>query len=188
MSATAPTPQPARRTEKSVDDARIRSGVKLLVALVALMWLSEAVDTALHGQLDQYGIVARTPDGLLGILTAPFLHLGFGHLISNTLPLVTLGLLIAVGGAVRLFSVKKPIVAAVQGAAVGAGLGLAVVADFRVAAHELAQRGVLAGVPQNPEFPVATALLRRVHAARAYRRFAAVRADRSVRNPELYAV
>jgi enoyl-CoA hydratase/carnithine racemase len=38
--------------------------------------------------------------------------------------------------AVRLFSSKKPIVAAVQGAAVGAGLGLALVADFRVAAPE----------------------------------------------------
>ncbi|WP_293900162.1 enoyl-CoA hydratase/isomerase family protein [Phenylobacterium sp.] len=38
--------------------------------------------------------------------------------------------------AVRLFSIEKPIVAAVQGAAVGAGLGLAMVADFRVAAPE----------------------------------------------------
>ncbi|MGL1797772.1 enoyl-CoA hydratase-related protein, partial [Vibrio parahaemolyticus] len=36
----------------------------------------------------------------------------------------------------RLFRTKKPIVAAVQGAAVGAGLGLALVADFRVAAAE----------------------------------------------------
>jgi len=38
--------------------------------------------------------------------------------------------------ATRLFSVETPIVAAVQGAAVGAGLGLALVADFRVAAPE----------------------------------------------------
>jgi enoyl-CoA hydratase/carnithine racemase len=38
--------------------------------------------------------------------------------------------------AVRLFSNKKPIVAAIQGAAVGAGLGLALVADFRVAAPD----------------------------------------------------
>jgi enoyl-CoA hydratase/carnithine racemase len=38
--------------------------------------------------------------------------------------------------AVRLFSVETPIVAAVQGAAVGAGLGLALVADFRIASPE----------------------------------------------------
>ncbi|MBX3483846.1 MAG: enoyl-CoA hydratase/isomerase family protein [Phenylobacterium sp.] len=38
--------------------------------------------------------------------------------------------------AVRLFSAQKPIVAAVQGAAVGAGLGLVVVADFRIASPD----------------------------------------------------
>ena len=38
--------------------------------------------------------------------------------------------------AVRLFSIEKPIVAAIQGAAVGAGLGLALIADFRVATPE----------------------------------------------------
>jgi enoyl-CoA hydratase/carnithine racemase len=38
--------------------------------------------------------------------------------------------------AVQLFSAKKPIVAAVQGAAVGGGLGLALAADFRVATPE----------------------------------------------------
>jgi len=38
--------------------------------------------------------------------------------------------------AVRLFKAKKPIVAAVHGAAVGGGLGLAMVADFRVACPE----------------------------------------------------
>src|SRR5580700_4048351 len=38
--------------------------------------------------------------------------------------------------AVRLFSCKKPIVAAIQGPAIGGGFGLALVADFRVVSPE----------------------------------------------------
>jgi|SRR5271166_3837570 len=38
--------------------------------------------------------------------------------------------------AVRLFSIKKPMIAAIQGAAIGGGLGLALVADFRVVTPE----------------------------------------------------
>ncbi|WP_350296859.1 enoyl-CoA hydratase/isomerase family protein [Limnohabitans sp. Rim8] len=37
--------------------------------------------------------------------------------------------------AMRLFRTRKPIVAAVQGPAVGAGFGLALVADFRIGSH-----------------------------------------------------
>jgi len=51
--------------------------------------------------------------------------------------------------AVRLYSVETPIVAAVQGAAIGAGLGLALVADFRIASAEARFSGQLrkAGLP-----------------------------------------
>ncbi len=38
--------------------------------------------------------------------------------------------------AIRLFSFSKPMVAAVQGPAIGGGLGLALVADFRIACQE----------------------------------------------------
>jgi enoyl-CoA hydratase/carnithine racemase len=38
--------------------------------------------------------------------------------------------------AVRLFACKKPVVAAIQGAAIGGGFGLALTADFRVVARE----------------------------------------------------
>jgi membrane associated rhomboid family serine protease len=101
---------PAKRSGRRVDTAKIGGGLKLLALLVGLMWLSEVIDTATHGALDQYGIISREPRGLVGILTAPFLHLGFGHLISNTLPLVTLGAIIAISGAARLFAVTAIVV------------------------------------------------------------------------------
>lgn len=89
-------------------------GIRVLAALIAVMWVSEIVDVAAGNSLDQYGIEPRDADGLIGIVTAPFLHLGFGHLISNTIPLVTMGLAIALAGAVRVIAVTA-IVAAVSG-------------------------------------------------------------------------
>ena len=79
--------------------------VKILLALVAVMWAVEVVDVLTDHQLDQYGIEAREPEGLEGIVTAPFLHVGFAHLIGNTIPFVMLGLLIAFEGARRLLAV-----------------------------------------------------------------------------------
>lgn len=88
-----------------VQARRARGGLEVLVLLIGLMWASEFLDTLLNNRLDEYGIVAREADGLPGIVTAPFLHLGFGHLIANTIPLAMLGALIALGGARRLISV-----------------------------------------------------------------------------------
>ena len=78
------------------------------------MWAVEVVDVIVGYQLDQYGIEAREPEGLDGIVTAPFLHVGFGHLISNTIPFVIMGVLIAFEGARRLLAVFA-IVALVSG-------------------------------------------------------------------------
>jgi membrane associated rhomboid family serine protease len=38
----------------------------------------------------KFGIVPRTTSGLIGVFTAPFLHGGIRHLLSNTVPLITL--------------------------------------------------------------------------------------------------
>lgn len=40
--------------------------------------------------ITQYGIIPRSIDGLIGVFTAPFLHRGIWHLVSNTIPLFVL--------------------------------------------------------------------------------------------------
>jgi membrane associated rhomboid family serine protease len=78
---------------------------KLVLILLAVMWVSEVVDIASGNKLDELGIEPRETDGLIGVGTAPFLHAGFGHLLSNTLPFVILGLAIAFEGIKRLGAV-----------------------------------------------------------------------------------
>jgi enoyl-CoA hydratase/carnithine racemase len=69
--------------------------------------------------------------------------------------------------AVRLFSAKKPIVAAVQGAAVGAGLGLALVADFRIASPEARFTSNFVKIGFHPGFGISYTLPRIVGEQRA---------------------
>ena len=67
----------------------------ILGGFVAIIWILEIVDIFfLRGRLNSYGILPRHLIGLRGILFAPFLHGGFGHLIANTVPFLTLGWLI----------------------------------------------------------------------------------------------
>ena len=72
--------------------------MRWLLVYVGIIWTVEAVNTVVGHRLDDFGIVPRTTVGLKGIVFGPFLHSGFGHVISNTVPLVILGSLVAVTG------------------------------------------------------------------------------------------
>jgi membrane associated rhomboid family serine protease len=74
----------------------------LLTAIVAVMWIIEVVNSLDSGGLDSDGIWPRNPERLWGILTAPFLHASWTHLIGNTVPLVFMGVIVALRGAARL--------------------------------------------------------------------------------------
>src|SRR5215207_10511565 len=80
-----------------------RPGWALLVMLFLLagLWFLEILDQLSGNQLDQYGIHAQEIDGVPEILTAPFLHAGWDHLISNSLPFLVLGFLVLLSGLAR---------------------------------------------------------------------------------------
>jgi membrane associated rhomboid family serine protease len=93
-----------------------QQGLVLVAGMAAVMWVLEVVDQVFSGaHLDQYGIRPHdAPDGLLGIISAPFLHAGFGHLIGNTIPFLVLGATIALSGLARV-AATTAIVAGVGG-------------------------------------------------------------------------
>lgn len=64
--------------------------VKLVVGFVALLWLVPLLGWGLD--LQQFGVRPRQWIGLPGILFAPLLHAGLGHLVANTVPLLVLGI------------------------------------------------------------------------------------------------
>jgi membrane associated rhomboid family serine protease len=96
-------------TARDTRDSR-RTAIYIVIALVALMWVLEVADVALDHRLDRYGIEPRDPDGLDGVIAAPFLHVGFGHLIANTIPFVVMGVVIAFEGPLRLLGVTAIVV------------------------------------------------------------------------------
>lgn len=73
--------------------------VSALALLIATMWLVEIVDSlVLDDRLQGNGIGPRRIEALDGVLWHPFLHSGFRHLMSNTVPLAVMGALIGLQG------------------------------------------------------------------------------------------
>ncbi len=84
----------------------LKTQVQILGSMVALMWASTLLNLfLLRGSLLEFGIIPRTIIGLRGILFAPFLHAGLGHLMANTLPFVILGWLVLVRATEDFFMV-----------------------------------------------------------------------------------
>ncbi|MFY2862076.1 rhomboid family intramembrane serine protease [Mycobacterium sp. THU-M104] len=76
-------------------------GAATILTFVALLYLVELIDELTRHSLDSNGIRPLQADGLWGIVLAPVLHAGWGHLMANTVPLLVLGFLMTLFGLSR---------------------------------------------------------------------------------------
>lgn len=83
-----PVSTPRKTAAKRVLPARPFSAAFVALAFTVLLYAVELIDVALPEDLDRNGIVAREVSGLDGVLWAPLLHAGWGHLVANTVPVL----------------------------------------------------------------------------------------------------
>jgi len=69
----------------------LRYGLAVALVWASILWVIELSETFLGLNLSFLGLRPQVWEGLIGIFTAPFLHVTIqGHLIGNTLSLVPL--------------------------------------------------------------------------------------------------
>lgn len=73
------------------DKRRMLSSIMYPTLFVLLLWIVKVVEHLSGASFTQLGIYPLSWRGLPGIFLAVFIHADFGHLISNTFPLLVLG-------------------------------------------------------------------------------------------------
>ncbi|EFE67812.1 rhomboid family intramembrane serine protease [Streptomyces viridosporus] len=84
---------------------RARTAAVVMALWVALLWLLEVVDVVSGHALDGFGVQPRTAGELVDVVPSAFVHFGFAHVAANSVPLLVLGFLAALGGLRRFAAV-----------------------------------------------------------------------------------
>jgi membrane associated rhomboid family serine protease len=96
--------QPDRASEPSRSplgrfDPQSWTGALAIMAVTAgALWTIEIFNVVNDYSFNRFGLKPRQVDGLIGIVSMPFLHNGVGHLLANTIPFVMIGWLVLIGG------------------------------------------------------------------------------------------
>lgn len=72
--------------------------VGLMCGFVAVLWIVNVVNAHERYGLNRFGLRPREVDGLWGVLTTPFLHPDYAHLVSNTAPVLLIGWVLLLAG------------------------------------------------------------------------------------------
>ncbi len=74
------------------DLIKFRKSVFYTISFVGLLWVIRLMESSFAFDLGVFGIHPRSIAGSVGILTGPLVHGDFHHLMSNSLPLIFLGI------------------------------------------------------------------------------------------------
>ena len=88
----------------------MRSKVFWILGFLAVIWGVEILNGFMGHRLSVWGILPRTKIGLIGIPLSPILHGSFNHVLSNTIPFLALGGLVALRGSRKLVGISLFIV------------------------------------------------------------------------------
>jgi membrane associated rhomboid family serine protease len=75
-----------KETEKKI----FKYSLLIPVAIVAVFWVVKIVENLYNLDLSSFGILPLTIEGLPGIITSPFIHGSYDHLLSNSIPFLIL--------------------------------------------------------------------------------------------------
>ncbi|MFM7104147.1 MAG: hypothetical protein ACKOW8_01400, partial [Flavobacteriales bacterium] len=79
-----------RSAEDNPEKSRIYNALLVTFVWVLVCWIMYLTDDFLGIGLKKYGLEPRALDGLIGIISMPFLHSSWEHLIQNTLAILVL--------------------------------------------------------------------------------------------------
>jgi membrane associated rhomboid family serine protease len=81
----------SHRETHARDAAAFRHAVYWSLGFVALLWWIKTVEVLFGRELGVLGVVPGSWLGLIGVITAPFIHGSWAHVLSNSLPLLVMG-------------------------------------------------------------------------------------------------
>lgn len=73
------------------DKFKLRKSIYATLSFVFLIWLVKIIEYSFELDFSGFGILPRTLKGSVGIITAPLIHGDVFHLLSNTFPILVLG-------------------------------------------------------------------------------------------------
>lgn len=73
------------------EEKQLLKSFTIPAVLVLLMWLVKLVEILVDVRFAGLGIFPRSLNGLIGIVTSPFIHADWKHLSTNSIPMLLLG-------------------------------------------------------------------------------------------------